>query len=156
MAKKSADSRLSDGTMSADERAAIKERAAEVKKAARRQKSADKEAANLQDVLDAIAQMPDEDRELATRVHEIIVDAAPMLAARTWYGMPAYALDGDIVCFFQGSQKFKVRYSTLGFSDPAALDDGTMWPTAYALTKLTDGDVQTIRALIRKAVGAGD
>jgi uncharacterized protein YdhG (YjbR/CyaY superfamily) len=96
--------------------------------------------------------MPNADRVLAERIHAIVKDAAPDLTSRTWYGMPAYAKDGKIVCFFQGSQKFKARYSTLGFNDAANLDDGNMWPTAFALTQMTAADEEKIRKLIKKAV----
>jgi uncharacterized protein YdhG (YjbR/CyaY superfamily) len=135
----------------AEERAAIKERAEELKAEGRRgkrQSKADGEA----DLLAKIAEMPNVDRVLAERIHALVKDTAPDLTSKTWYGMPAYAKDGKIVCFFQGSQKFKARYSTLGFNDTANLDDGNMWPTAFALTKLTAADEAEIRRLIKKAV----
>jgi uncharacterized protein YdhG (YjbR/CyaY superfamily) len=134
-----------------EERGAMKERAKELKAAGRRGKSAateDEEGA----VLAKIAEMSDADRDLAERLHEVVKASAPDLAPRLWYGMPAYAKDGKVVCFFQPAQKFKARYATLGFNDPAKLDDGTMWPTAFALTRLTADDEARIRALLKKAV----
>jgi len=128
-------------------RAAMKERAQEVK-AARHGKKADGES----DVLAKIAEMPEPDRTMAKRVHEIIKEAAPDLVPRTWYGMPAYSLDGDVVCFFRPTSKFKTRYAILGFSDKAKLDDGAMWPTDFALTKLTAAEGRRIGALVKKAV----
>ena len=121
-----------------DERAAMRERAKEVKGARRgpRAGRADGES----DVLAKIAEMPEPDRTLAERLHALIKVAAPELSPRTWYGMPAYAKDGDVVCFFQGAHKFKSRYATLGFSDKANIDDGAMWPTAFALKELTVAD----------------
>ncbi|GAB2945782.1 iron chaperone [Streptomyces heilongjiangensis] len=138
----------------AEERAAMKEHAQEQKKAAARRGAsrAEKEAAAEQDVLAKIAEMPDADRVLAERIHRIVKAAAPELAPKLWYGMPAYARDGKVVCHFQSAEKFKTRYATLGFSDQAALDDGTMWPTAYALKELTAADEQVITALVEKAV----
>jgi uncharacterized protein YdhG (YjbR/CyaY superfamily) len=132
-------------TFSPEERAAMKERAAE-QKAARR--GADAEA----DVVAKIAELEDADRELAERIHALVKATAPELAPRLWYGMPAYAKDGKVVCFFQAGGKFKTRYATLGFSDNAHLDDGTMWPSAYALTELTAADEQRIAALLKRAV----
>src|SRR5690242_3373861 len=125
----------------AEERAAMKERAQELKK-----------ESGEAEVLAKIAEMNDTDRPMAERLHEIITSTAPELAPRTWYGMPAYAKDGNVVCFFQPAQKFKTRYATLGFSDKANLDEGTMWPNAYALTELTAGDEARIAALVKKAV----
>ncbi|WP_159771407.1 iron chaperone [Streptomyces sp. HM190] len=138
----------------AEERAAMKEHAQEQKKAAARRGAsrAEKEAAAEQDVLAKIAEMPDADRVLAERIHRIVKAAAPELTPKLWYGMPAYARDGKVVCHFQSAEKFKTRYATLGFSDQAALDDGTMWPTAYALKELTAADEQVITALVEKAV----
>ena len=130
----------------AEERAAMKERVRELKAAAN---AADGEA----DVLAKIAQMPEPDRAMARRLHALIRAAAPGLAPRTWYGMPAYAKDGNVLCFFQPGSKFKTRYSTLGFSDKAKLDDGAMWPSTYALAKLTAAEEARITALVRKAVG---
>ncbi len=129
-----------------DEQAAMKERAQELK--ARRAGKADGE----QDVLAKIAEMSDPDRAMAERLHAIVKASAPGLSPRTWYGMPAYAKDGKVVCFFQSSQKFKTRYATLGFNETANLDDGAMWPTAFALKKLTRADEARIRALVEKAV----
>lgn len=139
----------------AEERAAMKEHAKEQKKAAARRGSsrAEKEAAAERDVLAKIAEMSEADRVLAERVHAIVKAAAPDLAPKLWYGMPAYARDGKVVCHFQSAEKFKSRYATLGFSDQAALDDGVMWPTAYALKELTAADEQRISALVKKAVG---
>jgi uncharacterized protein YdhG (YjbR/CyaY superfamily) len=128
----------------AEERAAMKERARELKR-----DTADGE----QEVLEKIAEMAEPDRAMANRIHAIVMDAAPTLIPRTWYGMPAYTLDGKVVCFFQSAQKFKSRYATLGFNDAAKLDDGSMWPTAFALKKLTRRDEAKIRALVKKAVG---
>ncbi|MER7134477.1 iron chaperone [Streptosporangium saharense] len=135
----------------AEERAAMKEHAQEEKKAARRTSRADKAALALQDVLDKIADMPDSDRVIAERVHAIVTENAPDLAPKTWYGMPAYARDGKIVCFFQSADKFKSRYATLGFNDSANLDDGPMWPTAFALTEVTPEVEERIAALVKRA-----
>jgi hypothetical protein len=134
----------------ASERAAMQQRAKELKAEARATKSrADGERA----VLAAIAEMPDGDRVLAERLHAIITASAPTLAPKTWYGMPAYAnQDGKVVCFFQAASKFTTRYATLGFNDAAHLDDGTMWPTAFALTALTAADEARIAALVKQAV----
>ena len=128
-----------------DERAAMKERAKEQKAAA---EQADGESA----VLAKIAEMTGSDRAMAERLHSVITSSVPSLAPRPWYGMPAYARDGKIVCFFQAAAKFKTRYATLGFSDEAKLDEGSMWPNAFALTKLTAADEARIAALVRKAV----
>ena len=134
-----------------EERAAMKERAKEMKTTARRSPR-DRAAEAERDVLEKISEMEKPDREMAEKIHAIIKASAPDLMPRTWYGMPAYAKDGTIVCHFQAAQKFKTRYPTLGFSDKANLDDGTMWPVAYALTKLTKADEARIAALIKKAV----
>jgi uncharacterized protein YdhG (YjbR/CyaY superfamily) len=134
-----------------EERAAMKERARELKSPARRGSrgaKSDGESA----VLEKIAEMPEPDRAIAERIHAIVKAGAPELSPRTWYGMPAYAKDGKVVCFFQSAQKFKSRYATLGFNDSANLDDGTMWPTAFALTKLTAATEERISALVKKAV----
>jgi uncharacterized protein YdhG (YjbR/CyaY superfamily) len=128
-----------------EERAAMKERARELKAATSR---ADGES----DVLAKIAEMPESDRVMAERLHAIVKASAPALAPRTWYGMPAYAKDGKVVCFFQSAQKFKSRYATLGFSDAANLDEGAMWPTAFALKKLTAAEEKKIAALVKRAV----
>jgi uncharacterized protein YdhG (YjbR/CyaY superfamily) len=133
-----------------DERAAMKERAKEMKAAGRRGKRADGE----HDVLAKIAEMPEPDRVMAERIHALVKASAPALSPKTWYGMPAYANGaGKVVCFFQSADKFKARYATFGFNDDAHLDDGTMWPTAFALTKLTAADEARIGALVKKAVG---
>ncbi|MFE2876333.1 iron chaperone [Streptomyces roseus] len=139
----------------AEERAAMKEHAQEERKAAARRgaSKAEKEAAAERDVLAKIAGMPEADRVLAERLHEIIKAAAPDLAPKLWYGMPAYARDGKVVCHFQSAEKFNSRYATLGFSDQAALDDGAMWPTAFALKELTAADEQLVSALVKKAAG---
>ena len=139
----------SDG-FTAEERAAIKDRAQEVKAAKRRGGASTADDAS--DVLAKIAEMSAPDRERAERVHAVITASAPDLAPRLWYGMPAYAKDGKVVCFFQSAQKFKTRYATLGFSDQANLDDGDMWPTYYALTDLTAAVEKRIGALIKQAV----
>ena len=133
-----------------EERAAMKERAQELKAAARRGPRA--KADGESEVLEKIAEMTDSDRAIAERLHAIIKANAPELTPKTWYGMPAYAKDGKVVCFFQGAQKFKTRYATFGFNEPAKLDDGTMWPTSFALTKLTATNEEKIIALIKKAV----
>ena len=132
-----------------EEKAAMKEHARELKAAAKR--GADKEAGEA-DVMAKIADMPKSDRAMAERIHEVVKANAPDLLPRTWYGMPAYARDGKIVCFFQAADKFKVRYATFGFNDIASLDDGAMWPTSWALTKLTDADEKKIGALVKKSV----
>jgi hypothetical protein len=134
-----------------DERDAVKERAKELKSAARRPR-ADK-ADGEGDVRAKIAEMTEPDRALAERLHAIIKAGAPELLPTTWYGMPAYARDGKVVCHFQTAQKFKTRYATLGFSDQANLDDGRMWPVAFALTELTAADEARILALVKKAAG---
>ncbi|MBA9005743.1 MULTISPECIES: iron chaperone [Thermomonospora] len=136
----------------AEERAAMKEHAQEQKKAARRGSRADKAAEAERDVLAKIAEMPEADRILAERVHAIIKANAPALAPKLWYGMPAYALDGKVVCFFQSAAKFKARYATLGFNDPAKLDEGAMWATAFALTEVTPEVEARIAALVKQAV----
>ena len=133
-----------------EERAAMKERAKELKAEARANK--DKEAGETA-VLAKIAEMPESDRAMAERLHAIIKASTPALSPKTWYGMPAYAKDGKVVCFFQSAQKFKTRYATLGFSETANLDDGARWPTAFALKELTAADEATIGALVKKAVG---
>ena len=135
-----------------EERAAMKERAAELKASARRGSRANK-ADGEQDVLAKIAEMPERDRVMAERLHAIVKASGPGLSPRTWYGMPAYALDGKVVCFFQSAQKFKTRYATFGFSDSAKLDDGSMWPTSFALERLTAAEEKRIGELVKKAVG---
>src|SRR4051812_30242370 len=134
-----------------EERAAMRERAQELKAGGRRGPRAGK-ADGESDVLAKIAEMPKSDRVVAERLHAIVKASAPDLSPRTWYGMPAYAKDGKVVCFFQSAQKFKTRYATLGFSDKANLDSGAMWPTAFALKELTVADEARIRALLTKAV----
>jgi uncharacterized protein YdhG (YjbR/CyaY superfamily) len=134
-----------------EERAAMRERAREVKAAARRGPRAGK-ADGESDVLAKIAEMPEPDRDMAERLHALIKASAPELSPRTWYGMPAYAKDGNVVCFFQSAQKFKSRYATFGFNDKANLDEGAMWPTSFALKELTAAEEATITALVKKAV----
>jgi uncharacterized protein YdhG (YjbR/CyaY superfamily) len=135
-----------------DERAAMKEHAQELKTAARRGSRATK-ADGEQDVLEKIAGMAESDRVMAERIHAVVRASAPDLSPKTWYGMPAYAKDGKVVCFFRSAEKFKSRYATLGFEDKAALDDGTLWPTAFALTEWTAANEKRIGELVKKAVG---
>lgn len=137
----------SDGFTDA-ERAAMKQRADEL----RAERGGRKKADNLHAVLDAIADMPDDDRDIAERVHAIVTRVAPQLLARTWYGMPAYADGKDVVCFFQSADKFGSRYATLGFNDAARLDDGDMWPTTYAIVAWTDRVATQVEQLVRTAV----
>jgi uncharacterized protein YdhG (YjbR/CyaY superfamily) len=132
-----------------EEKAAMKERAKELKAAERANKD---KADGESDVLAKIAEMQEPDRAMAERLHAIIKASAPDLSPRTWYGQPAYAKDGKIICFFQPAQKFNTRYSTLGFSDSANLDEGEMWPVAYALKELTAAEEKRIIALVKKAV----
>ncbi|MDF4248892.1 iron chaperone [Streptomyces sp. WMMB303] len=136
----------------AEERAAMKDHAQEQKKAARRASQAEKAAEAERDVLAKIAEMQDSDRVMAERVHAVVTAAAPVLAPKLWYGMPAYALEGKIVCFFQSAAKFKARYATLGFSDQARLDDGPMWAAGFALTEVTPEVEARIAALVERAV----
>ena len=138
------DNKTSQG-FSAEEKAAMRERARELKAQAAK---ADGES----EVLAKIAEMPEPDRAIAEKLHTLIKAAAPTLAPKTWYGMPAYAKDGNIICFFQNADKFKARYQTLGFSDKANLDDGAMWPNSYAFTKLSTTEEEKITALVKKAV----
>jgi uncharacterized protein YdhG (YjbR/CyaY superfamily) len=135
-----------------EERAAMQERTQELKAEARRGSRA-KRADGEGDVLAKIAEMKGPDRAMAERLHAIIKASAPALSPKTWYGMPAYARDGKVVCFFQSAQKFKSRYATLGFSDVANLDDGAMWPTSFALKELTAAEEERIGALVKNAVG---
>ena len=144
-AKRIASGKTSKG-FTAEERAAMKERAQELKAA--RSGKADGEG----DVLAAIAKMPEPDRTMGKRLHAVIKASAPDLAPKTWYGMPAYAKDGKVVCFFRGAHKFKERYAMFGFNDPANLDEGSMWPVAYALEKLSAAEEKKISALVKKAV----
>ena len=140
------------GGFTDEERAAMQERARELKAARRRGPRAD-QADGEGELLAKIAEMAEPDRVMAERIHAIVMDSAPSLSPRTWYGMPAYARDGKVICFFQAASKFKVRYATFGFQPDAMLDDGAMWPTAFALTELTADDEARIAALVKKAVG---
>jgi uncharacterized protein YdhG (YjbR/CyaY superfamily) len=133
----------------AEERAAMRERAKEMKAEARASKNKEE---GERAVLAKIAEMPEHDRVMGERIHAIVKANAPMLTPKTWYGMPAYARDGKIVCFFQSAEKFNYRYATFGFNEDAHLDDGTMWPTSFALTELTAADEARIAALVKKAV----
>lgn len=139
-------------TFTAEERAAMKEHAKEVKAAAKRSgTAAEKAAAAEKDLLEKVAEMTGTDREIAEKLHEIVKSTAPELVSKTWYGMPGYAKDGKVVVFFQAAAKFKVRYATIGFNDSAALDDGEMWPTAFAVTELTPAVEKRIADLVKKA-----
>ena len=153
MAQKSAKSTTASHETSAgftaEERAAMKERAKELKAEARANKN---KAQGESAVLAAIAEMPEPDRSMGERLHAIITASAPALAPKTWYGMPAYAKDGKVVCFFTAASKFNSRYATFGFNDTANLDDGTMWPTSFALMELTADNEARIAALVKKAV----
>jgi len=143
--------KTSPDTLSAEERKAVKERAAELRAQA---KAKDKREAGLRDVEAAIAKLEGTDRALASRLHELVTEAAPTLVPKTYYGMPGWANDeGKIVVFFQAASKFGTRYGTLGFEQPANLDDGTMWPTHWALLELTPANERTITDLVRRAVG---
>ncbi len=144
VAKKPAAASGASKGFTAEERAAMKERARELK-------AAENEAEGERDVLAKIAEMQKSDRIMAERLHAIVTEAAPGLSARTWYGMPAYTKDGKVVCFFKSAEKFKTRYATFGFEEAANLDDGAMWPTSFALTKLTAADEKRIRTLVKKA-----
>ncbi len=146
MKAKQTSAKSTTGKFTAEERAAMKARARELKEGAER---ADGELA----VLAKIAEMAEPDRAMARRLHAVVKASAPALTPRLWYGMPAYGVGGNVVCFFQDAQKFKTRYATLGFSDKAHLDEGTMWPTSFALTTLTAADEARIGALAKKAVG---
>ncbi len=145
MKEASKPAKKSAGAFSAEERAAMKERARETKASSR---AADEES----EVLGKIAEMRQPDRAMAERLHAVVMASAPDLVPRTWYGMPAYAKGGKVVCFFQSAQKFKARYATFGFNDVAKLDDGTMWPTAFALAELTADDEARIGELVKRAV----
>ena len=131
-----------------EERDAMQARASEVRKSGR---AANKAAEEAQACLDAIAAMPKQDKALATKVHELVTAAAPELAPKTWYGMPAYARDGKLVCYFKAAEKFKTRYAQLGFEQEAALDDGSLWPTVFAVTEITDAEAKAITQLVKKA-----
>jgi uncharacterized protein YdhG (YjbR/CyaY superfamily) len=154
-AKKSAKSTTATGKkfngFTDEERAAMKERAQELKAEARAKKG---KADGESDVLAKIAEMPEPDRAMAKRLHAIIKASAPVLSPKTWYGMPAYAKDGKVVCFFQSAAKFNSRYATFGFNDAANLDEGRMWPTSFALKKLTGAEEAEIGALVKKAVSS--
>jgi uncharacterized protein YdhG (YjbR/CyaY superfamily) len=134
----------------AEERAAMKERAKELDTESKRGKAG--KVDGEQDVLAKIAEMPDSDRLIATRIHEIVKTVAPQLTPKTWYGMPAYAKDGKVVCFFQSAHKFGTRYATLGFSDTATLDEGRMWPASFGIKELTPVEEALIADLVKKAV----
>jgi uncharacterized protein YdhG (YjbR/CyaY superfamily) len=138
----------SDG-FTAAEKAAMKERAKELKAEARANK---KREEGEKDLLEKIAEMPEPDRSMAQRIHELVTESAPDLWPKTWYGMPAYAQDGKVVCFFQSAAKFSARYATFGFNDTASLDEGNMWPASFALKKLTASEEKRIVALVKKAV----
>jgi uncharacterized protein YdhG (YjbR/CyaY superfamily) len=144
-AKSTAATNKTSKGFTAEERAAMKERAQELKAETRK-------AEGEKDVLAKIAEMPEPDRALAERLHAIVKASAPALSPKTWYGMPAYAKDGKVVCFFQSAEKFKSRYATFGFSDEAKLDKGAMWPTSFALKELTAAEEAKIGALVKKAV----
>ena len=150
-AKSTTAAKKSSAAFTDEERAAMKERAQEVKAAKARSRGAGK-VDDENAVLAKIAEMAKSDRVLAERVHAVITAAAPDLSPKLWYGMPAYAKDGKVVCFFQAAAKFKSRYATLGFNDPANLDDGAMWPIAFALTELTAAEEERIAALVKRAV----
>lgn len=135
-----------------DERAAIKERPQELRGSSRRGSRAARGDGTIE-VLAKLAEMPEPDRVLGERLHALITSCAPDLQPKLWYGMPAYAQEGKVVCFFQGARKFKTRYATLGFSDEAKLDDGALWPTAFALMDWTPGIEERITALVKRAVG---
>jgi uncharacterized protein YdhG (YjbR/CyaY superfamily) len=142
------ETKKSDG-FTAEEKAAMKERAKELKAEARANK---KKEEGEKDLLEKIAEMPEPDRGMAKRIHELVTESAPDLWPKTWYGMPAYARDGKVVCFFQSAAKFNARYATFGFNDTANLDEGAMWPTSFALKKLTADAEKKIVALVKKAV----
>ncbi len=148
-AKRTAASKKTYAGFSDEERAAAKERAKELKAEARR---GEDKAAGERDVLAKIAEMKGSDRAIAERIHAIVTASAPDLSPKTWYGMPAYAKDGKVVCFFKSAAKFKSRYATFGFEEAASIDAGTMWPTSFGLTELTAADEKKIAALVKKAV----
>ena len=144
--------RKASKVFTAEERAAMIDRAQEVKAEARRGKRADQAADDEAAVLAKIAEMPASDRAMAKRFHAVVTASAPDLSPKLWYGMPAYAKGGKVICFFQAADKFKSRYATFGFNDDAHLDEGSMWPTSWALTKLTAADEKKIGVLVKKAV----
>jgi uncharacterized protein YdhG (YjbR/CyaY superfamily) len=148
MAEQRATKKPSTG-FTAEEKAAMKERARELKAEARRGKN---RAAGERELLAKVAELAEPDRAIAERIHAIVTAAAPELEPKTWYGMPAYARDGKVVCFFQAASKFGTRYGTFGFTDTANLDDGAMWPTGFALTKLTRSGEARLRSLVKQAV----
>ena len=150
--KRSSSAKTSDNVWSDEERAAMKASARERKKTARLTPE-EQRAAGEADIQAAIAEMPEDDRAMAARIHEIVAAIAPHLVPRTFYGMPAYARDGKVICFFQSKAKFKVRYSTLGFQPDAWLDEQEMWPVAFALTSLTAAGEKLIAELVKKAAG---
>lgn len=143
--------RKKSGGFTEEERAAMKERTRELKAETARGSRSDK-ADGESEVLAKIAELPEPDRGMARRLHDIIKASAPVLSPKTWYGMPAYARDGKVVCFFQAAQKFKARYATLGFSDEAKLDQGDMWPTSFGLKALSAAEEARIRELVKRAV----
>ena len=147
------DLRDASGKWTDDEIDAMKEHAKELKTAKKRSGSSNKEAEGEADVLAKIAEMPGPDKAMAKMIHEIVKASAPELASRTWYGMPAYTKDGKVVCFFKAASKFNGRYATFGFEEQAALDDGDMWPTSWALEKLTPAGEKLIAQLVKKAAG---
>lgn len=151
MTSRSARKAQPDDAFSAEERAAMKDRAREVRASRKASPAADPVA----EVLARITELPEPERTLARHLHDLIREVAPDLTPRLWYGMPAYALNGKVVCFYQAAAKFKTRYGTLGFSDAARLDDGVMWPTAYALTSWTPDSRAQVQSLIRRAVREG-
>lgn len=138
------------GGFSAEERAAMKERARELKAEARASRG---RADGEKDVLEKISEMPEPERSMARRLHDIVMANAPALVPKTWYGMPAYAKDGKVVCYYQSAAKFDTRYATLGFSDAAQLDEGALWPVAFAVKELTPAVQQRIADLVKRAVG---
>jgi uncharacterized protein YdhG (YjbR/CyaY superfamily) len=140
---------MTDGKFTAEERAAMRERAREAKAEERVSKN---RAEGEKILLEKIAEMPDADRVLAEKIHAIVTENAPELMPRTWYGMPAYAREGKVVCFFQSADKFKSRYATFGFNDDAKLDEGSVWPTSFAVTKLTAADEKRLATLVKRAV----
>jgi uncharacterized protein YdhG (YjbR/CyaY superfamily) len=133
---------------SAEERAAMQARSSEVRTSSR---AKDKAATEAQACLDAIAELPAPDQRLASKIHSLVTEAAPQLAPKTWYGMPAYAINGKVVCYFKAASKFKTRYAQFGFEEAAHLDDGAMWATVFAVTKLSDTEAKTITKLVEKA-----
>ena len=156
MAQKTAKSTVDDEKTTSGftdaEKAAMKERAKELKKSSRRS-GRDKAAEDEKDVVEKLAEMPESDRVIGERIHQIIKTNAPMLAPRLWYGMPAYAKDGKVLCFFQAAEKFDARYASFGFDDIAQLDEGTMWPTYFAVKEMNPENEAWITELVKKAVG---